>query len=105
MTTETRMDGVVSPAEPTVRQRSPASSARAKRQRGWRVNHRLLAWSLGLVAVVSTAVYFWHVHQVRAQADALFERALALHGQEDWPAAAAGFHQYLQLRDDNDPHY
>ncbi|MGQ0634353.1 MAG: tetratricopeptide repeat protein [Planctomycetaceae bacterium] len=105
MTTEVRSDGRVVTAESSDSARSVASVARAKRQRAWRVNHRLLLWSVLILAVGATTIYFWHRYQLQAQADALFDRALSLHKQEDWKAAAASFHQYLQLRNENDAHY
>src|SRR5215813_2646746 len=68
----------------------------------WRINMRLLVWSLLVVSVLAPTLYFWHQFQVRRHVAAVLERARLLYQKEEWRNAAATFHQYRQFRP-NDP--
>jgi tetratricopeptide (TPR) repeat protein len=67
----------------------------------WRINMRLLVWSLLVAGALAPALYFWHQFQVRRHVAAVLDRARLLYQKEEWRSAAATFHQYLQFRPDD----
>jgi tetratricopeptide (TPR) repeat protein len=74
----------------------------ADKPRAFRVlNVWVLAGTAIALAVVGIAAHFWRGHQVRRAAPALAERAEALAGEKDYPAAAAYYVRYLALCPDD----
>ena len=61
------------------------------------LNVRLLVVSLVLVAVVGTALYFWHDHKVSQLATAFLERAESAEQEGDLEAASRYLFRYLQI--------
>src|SRR5262245_26263477 len=85
-------------------ERSDAGASRADRPavvQKWRLDGRVLVWTLAVLAVLTPAGYFWHRTQVRRHAAAILDHARDLFAQKKWRPASSAFHQYLQLRPDD----
>ncbi|MBI3464501.1 MAG: hypothetical protein HY000_15815, partial [Planctomycetes bacterium] len=74
------------------------TSGRGKRpKRVLRVNLRLLAALLAILALAAPAIYFWRAHQVRRNANAMLQQAEQLEKKNDWSSAVTWYFRYLQL--------
>lgn len=97
-------DTPASPVSPPAA--SPARDAESKRRlaerrRRWQLNTRRLSRTVGLLALLMPAAYFWHAYQVRRNANALLERAADCERDEEWRQAAKELRQFLRLRPDD----
>lgn len=63
----------------------------------WRVDRRVLAWTIVALIVAVPSAILWHRFQSHRQATALLDRALELEAVGNWSAAANRLHHYVQL--------
>lgn len=81
--------------------KSSASPRRGSPQPRYALNVRLIAWTLGFVALFAPMAYAWHASMVDKGAVALKARAKKLKDTGDWHKAAESLHRYLRLKPDD----